>query len=498
MTTPRVVPTSVLAGHKGDKGDQGEVGPSGGPFPDLDGVDAGQVAQTTGDGGVEFIDLSASIERIAVVPSGIARGAAFDPTGTNDSTSAFLDLFDDVPVGGQVYVPAGTYKISDHLIVNKPCSILGESSLGNWTSLTSGGAFDLPIAAPYLRGVVFNQTAAGKDGFKITSSGSTVHLENLGVIFTGASVRFVNTGHGFNATPTATVTNGHGTAPDHGLIGANWKNLNVFGHDGDHYGYEFINPLLCTLENLRAYGGGGIEALTDSVSGNYGNIKIIHPYSNLFCEGTAHGYHFDGNAAAGGYGLMNMVRQDRPQCNGEDLTAIFPTTTAPNPAVQYLILVGDTHAVDRYGHTGPDFESPIGMLCNLGESRGHFIDVSGTPELAGRPTLTKAAVLSTSTATLNGSATDNAGFISVTAVGPPGGTIATAYITILTVMWEHRDSGTFDDIVNLSPGNGNAPTAFAYPEMIDGGFELRVGINLAKGEQYKWNYTVGTGNVLNT
>ena len=42
------------AGDPGEPGEKGDTGPSGGPFPDLTGVDAERVAVTTGDGGVEF------------------------------------------------------------------------------------------------------------------------------------------------------------------------------------------------------------------------------------------------------------------------------------------------------------------------------------------------------------------------------------------------------------------------------------------------------------
>jgi hypothetical protein len=134
------------------------------------------------------------------------------------------------------------------------------------------------------------------------------------------------------------------------------------------------------------------------------------------------------------------------------------------------------------------------MPSDLGESRGHHIDVSGTPELAGTPTLTKKSNLGASTAVLNASASDNAGFIQVTAAAG----LSTAYQSILTVEWEHRDSGNYDDIILITPKNGNAPSAQAYVEPVAGGFELRVAINLVSGESYSWYYAVTTGHTLNT
>lgn len=86
-------PLRTVAGRTGPAGPPGAPGPSGGPFPDLDGVPAGMVAQTTGDNGVEFISLQDTIATetadkadAAAVTTQIAEAVTgIDPLAT-DST----------------------------------------------------------------------------------------------------------------------------------------------------------------------------------------------------------------------------------------------------------------------------------------------------------------------------------------------------------------------------------------------------------------------------
>lgn len=54
---PTSVGTAITRGLQGERGIQGPVGPSGGPFPNLTGIEPGQIPITTGNGGVTWYSV---------------------------------------------------------------------------------------------------------------------------------------------------------------------------------------------------------------------------------------------------------------------------------------------------------------------------------------------------------------------------------------------------------------------------------------------------------
>ena len=108
------------------------------------------------------IDL-ADFEQVAAPlaqPSGsvsvISEGA--DPTGVNDSTSAFNAAITAAGSGGTVWIPAGTYNIPGHIIVNN----VTVAGAGMWYSTVTG-------------------TAPGFYGNSAPSPSTNVHLQNFAI-----------------------------------------------------------------------------------------------------------------------------------------------------------------------------------------------------------------------------------------------------------------------------------------------------------------------------
>src|SRR2546421_7764397 len=118
--------------------------------------------------------------------------------GSTDDTSAIQSAITAaIAIGGTVYVPHGTYKITSTLTLTGQCSIVGESIsevMGSIISDTT--ALNAPPAAPYLLGSVILQATAATDAFALSGGGATIHVRNLGVRF-AAAIHFQNTGHGF-------------------------------------------------------------------------------------------------------------------------------------------------------------------------------------------------------------------------------------------------------------------------------------------------------------
>lgn len=258
--------------------------------------------------------------------------AGFDGTGTNSMQSILKAAAAQAPVGARILILNGTHLLDDTWVIDKNLSIEGTASMGSYYAPTEDFSFDRPDKFPHLLGVTLLQTAAGKDAIRLPKAASTVHLKNLGIRFANA-IRFVNTGRGVNATPSTTYTSGANTYPDHGVLDFIWDNVRVFGHDGNHYAAKVVNSMYSTIKDLRSYGGGVLDVLTDSKFGNYGNMNVYHSMGNMFCAGIAHGYHTKDTVAAGP-GALGLMKFDRPQVNVTNQTVRYPTTTPPT-ASQY-------------------------------------------------------------------------------------------------------------------------------------------------------------------
>lgn len=317
----------------------------------------------------------------------IGRGRVYTPEhfgavgdGVTDDTAAIQAAIDNCPDAGIVMLGPKTYRISAELNTgNKNLSIKG---FGVWTvnrALSEGINFDSPAVAPFLKGSVILQTAAATNVINIPAVAKSVHLDDFGIRFADA-IRHVNTGHGIVARPGASYMAGG----EHGLIQSIWRNVHVFGVDGNHYGFNVLNQLHNQWEFLRSYGGGGFLVECDSYGGNYGNLVANHIFSALYQRGTAHGIQLKGRAS-GAAGYLNLITLIRPQVNRLNKVSLYPETTAP------VMSGADTQfsfeAATQVGNLGiiqADFEpqsvSPVAM--NTGARfitpDGYFGSLSGT------------------------------------------------------------------------------------------------------------------------
>lgn len=296
------------------------------------------------------------------------------PTGVAATDHPMLtQLISNCPTGGIVHLRSGgdtPYALNGPLVISKSMALEGATLTEVQFALgepANAGTGEWPSKTPFLRGSVLLQTQAGADGLRIEADAVNVNLRNIGIKFDTA-IRFQNTGYGVHALP---ATNFSGK-PDHGLLNSIWENVRVWGHDGNHYGFRLLNPLLCTLRHLRAYGGGMMELIGDSSAYNYGNLVIENPYGRMFVGGSAHGYSLQAVA-----GHLNIITFIRPQCNIGGAPSTFPEIAA-SPALGQDYFRADTPT--QFGILNiiqPDFEGAgYAALVRFGTGR-HFITPEG-------------------------------------------------------------------------------------------------------------------------
>ncbi len=223
----------------------------------------------------------------------------------------------DTPANGLIVLADGgdtPYAIDVPWVINKNLRIEGAGII----TPVQPGSFEGPFAAPFLTGPKILQTAPGVDGIQISGPAEiSVRLANIGVLFDApGTIGFANTGHGINCISA--------------LKSSTWQDVWSFGHDGNHYGHRFSNPLLNQFFGLRAVGGGGIAL--ESINNNQpGNCYFINPFVSICCNGTAHGIACYAQSDLYGVGLCTWLR---PQVNANDFHTFaaygFPAApTAP-------------------------------------------------------------------------------------------------------------------------------------------------------------------------
>ena len=133
-------------------------------------------------------------------------------------------------VNGAMFFPTGTYGISSPLsVTSSALEFLGSGVHAVTTSLATIANLNAPTAPPWLTGTVIVQTSAATDIVDITGTGASVNVENIGARVADA-YRFTNTGHGFYAEASHQAEQ----LPDVGLYYSYWRNVMVFGVDGNH------------------------------------------------------------------------------------------------------------------------------------------------------------------------------------------------------------------------------------------------------------------------
>lgn len=256
--------------------------------------------------------------------------------GTDDTTDLQAAIDAAVTARTKLHLPKTPMLTTATITIGGPCEIESpvlialngpntDGAASEAAAIANGDilAMEIPIVAPYLSsGIVC--AAASIDALRITCSGHSVNLTNIGVRFAG---RFHTTGHGVRILPPALT--GGATGYNSGPINSVWRNVQVYGNDGSHYGFYFTNPLLDSFYHLRAYGGGGLLVETDSSIGFYGNCTFDHFYAALLENSDVHGI-----ATQCGNGSLNLLTFTRPQ------------------SINFTTYANGAHALNGYGPYG--------------------------------------------------------------------------------------------------------------------------------------------------
>ncbi len=119
-------------------------------------IDSGDTASSYTIDFADFEQVGAALAQPAGSVSVTSQGA--DPSGVNDSTTAFNAAISAAGAGGTVWIPSGTYNIPGHISVNN-VTIAGA---GMWYSTVTG-------------------TAPGFYGNSAPSPSTSVHLQNFAI-----------------------------------------------------------------------------------------------------------------------------------------------------------------------------------------------------------------------------------------------------------------------------------------------------------------------------
>ncbi|MDT7762997.1 MAG: hypothetical protein QOC63_2417, partial [Mycobacterium sp.] len=166
-----------------------------------------------------------------------------DPTGVNDSTSAFNAAITAAGAGGTVWIPAGTYNIPGHIIVNN----VTVEGAGMWYSTVTG-------------------TAPGFYGNSAPNPSTNVHLSNF-AIFGNVQVR-----------DDSAQVNGIGGAMSNSTVSNIWIEHMKVGAwmDGPMTGLTFSGMRIrnTTADGINLHGGVTSSTITNSDIRNTGDDGI--------------------------------------------------------------------------------------------------------------------------------------------------------------------------------------------------------------------------------
>lgn len=254
------------------------------------------------------------------------------------------------------------WSVNAALVINGPITIVGPCC---WEVAGSAGTAIANVNIPnQMKGGAIIQTAVATDAIQITGIGQQVDLENFWIMF-GGSATWVNTGHGVNATPTALFGK-----YDTGVWGSTWDRVKVWGHDGNHYAFNMINPIYGRMLGCRGYGGGFLHFVNSSAGAQYGNYLFEDIYGVVMIGGTAHGIYLDNTGAAPGdfitFGRYQIWVWSPAGSGGWGGTQP-PGTAAPTSA-QALATFTGTWINLEIGV--PDFETNVGSQYNWPSGAG--------------------------------------------------------------------------------------------------------------------------------
>ncbi len=276
--------------------------------------------------------------------------------GVADDTDALQAAIDDTRTGGTVSLPLGTFALSRPLRITRSMRLLGEGVFPRWGRIaTDWNSINAPIAAPWVDGTVLLQRAAATDILQLSGSGTTQHIDGIGLVF-DAPHAFADTGHGILAEPDR-LDGGY----DNGIAGCLWSNIVVVGHDGDHYAASVVNGIYNDVRGFQSFGGGVLRLINDStVDGHYGNSVFASLYGQVFAGGSADGIRLESRASP-----LNMLAFVRPQVTVNDMSETYPGVRPATSAQQMLRAVGEVAHVSMLQY---DFETGIDSGLTPGDA----------------------------------------------------------------------------------------------------------------------------------
>lgn len=281
-------------------------------------------------------------ERLNILDYGVTSGAADNATNLQAAITAAI------AAGKQLYIPSAPsgacYKYTPPLTIAGDLAIVGSNVGENWA-----GGINVPLGTQPLNGSVLCPVSNGSDAIDITGTSRHVDILNLGILF---QTPFVGTGDGINYVPGSNVQ---------GLSGSRWENVKVYGHDGNHYAYNLTNPIYDTLIAPFSYGGGGFNIAGNSTSGQYGNMVLIQPYTQVVVGGTSNGFTLTASQSA----VLNLMTFIRPQSIIDNVSGVSPGGNLPTSA--QLIWSADAN-VKTIRVIAPDWETNVAAGLTVGAS----------------------------------------------------------------------------------------------------------------------------------
>lgn len=282
-----------------------------------------------------------------------------------DNTKAIQNAINAASkLGRSLYIPAGVYKYTPPLNIPGPLEIRGDGALPLWGSLDQPNgmnAVNMPMQEPYFKGTVLMPASNGSSAFKCSVAGCAISGIDFAVTF---QTPFENTGHMLDYTASPKSDGG----PDIGLLGSSWRNVGLYGHDGDHYMFNITNSLYNTFDSCKAFGGGFVNS--QSTTMQCGNAIYMRCTNMLITGGKAHGYAF---GASGGAITQQLNTLIACQCNSDNQpyqAGITPKT----PTGSQNMVHCDANCF-QFVFIGQDFETLVGASCIYPSSQS-FLDCS--------------------------------------------------------------------------------------------------------------------------
>lgn len=247
--------------------------------------------------------------------------------GTDNSTG-LQSAISDAETGASTLVittgPGEGYLHTQTLTVNTSLTIKGLGSRFVYGSAPP--QWLMPATAPYIQGSVLI-CAGSNDAIQLTGSATSHQFEDFGVRYANA---FQGTGHAINGIPPILTSTFH----QKGVFNCDVARVKVWGHDGAHYAFQFMNEEYVTFLAVGAHGGGSIHlSQNDNTGWQFGNIECLFGNLSKFCTGSTAAVQIDN---VSGSVVFNMFTWVAPQINTSNLTFLVFQGIQPCSASEFV------------------------------------------------------------------------------------------------------------------------------------------------------------------